>query len=196
MIATPECLALRPVLLSPNYGSRYHMFHVTKLRNKTDLRRFAKLCLDSYFVGHNVEHLTIRPSRRLSTNFHLSFIFAATVNLNTAELKSLRFSSLPLDIIRLLAKCPITSLTLSSVFLKQYSDLATMLQILGRKLSHVRFANLMLFPVAKQGNPIASGQTALSAKPKIQCFMSVLFIARPRPNLGTKHFGNGLFMLV
>ncbi|PBK61228.1 hypothetical protein ARMSODRAFT_672986 [Armillaria solidipes] len=150
--------------------ARYHMFRVTKLRTKTELRRFAELCLNGSSVAHNIEHLTMRLFRRLSKNPDLSSIFAATINLGTIELNDLHLSSFPLDIIRLLAKCPIASLTLSSFFLKKYSDLATMLQILGQKLSHVRFAYLMLLDVVEQGDPIAGDQTTLGpeGKPKIQ----------------------------
>ncbi len=150
--------------------ARYHMFRVTKLRTKRELRRFAELCLNGPSVAHNVEHLTMRLIRRLSKIPNLSSIFAATINLGTIELNNLHLSSFSLDIIRLLAKCPITSLTLSSVFLKQYSDLATMLQILGQKLSHVRFAYLMLLGVVEQGDLIAGDWTTLSpeGKPKIQ----------------------------
>ncbi|KAK0229806.1 hypothetical protein EDD85DRAFT_1026324 [Armillaria nabsnona] len=150
--------------------ARYHMFRVTKLRTKRELRRFAELCLNGPSVAHNVEHLTMRLIRGLSKIPNLSSIFAATINLGTIELNNLHLSSLPLDIIRLLAECPITSLTLSSVFLKEYSDLAIMLQILGQKLSHVRFAYLMLLDVVEQGDLIAGDWTTLGpeGKPKIQ----------------------------
>ncbi|KAK0224288.1 hypothetical protein IW262DRAFT_1459350 [Armillaria fumosa] len=150
------------------------MFRVTKLRTKAELRRFAELCLKSSSVAHNVEHLTIRLRQQLSKNHGLSYIFAATINLSTLRLNNFHLSSFSLDTIRLLAKCPITSLTLSSVFLKQYSDLATMLHILGQKLSHVRFEYLMLLDMnlymVEQGNLIAADRTTLDpeGKPQIQ----------------------------
>lgn len=98
----------------------------------------------------------MRLFRRLSKNTDPSSIFVATINLCTIELNNLIFSSFSLDIIRLLVKCPTTSL-----FLKKPSDLTAMLQTLGRRLSHVRFAYLMLFDMTEQGDLIKGDWTTL-----------------------------------
>ncbi|KAK0499118.1 hypothetical protein EDD18DRAFT_1103555 [Armillaria luteobubalina] len=150
--------------------AQYHMFRVTELRTRTELRRFAELCRNGSFVAHNIEHLTMRLHQWLSQKYALSPIFAATINLSTITLKNFHLSSFSLDVFRPLAKCPITSLTLSSVFLKQYSDLTTMLHILGQKLSHVCVEYMMLLGVVEQENLIAADRTTLDpeGKPKIQ----------------------------